>query len=284
MDYYRSTATRMFMGSTAGEPDGIPIIDPSTPEGRDMLFPRGMGFGHDPSQYVPDMMAAPLGMKTYSPNDWDALYDEQEAKQNSLEHIYLRGNWPNLNQNGHGYCWGYSVAQALMLKRMAMNLPFVRLNPHSVCSIIKGGRDEGGWCGLSLNFIREHGCAEEGTGPGQWPLHSRQHTRFNDPAVKASMLKYQVTDDWFDIGKPLYSQQLKDEQAATCLFDNNPCALDWNEWGHSVTGARWCRVERGLWLPLILNSWPNWGRRGLALIQRGWKHDGAVSVVNTMGA
>lgn len=285
MDYYRSTATRKYLGAAAGEPDGIPIIDPATPEGRDYLFPRGVGFGHDPSQYVPDMMAAPLGMKTYSPSDWDALYDEQERAESSLEHLYLR-EWQGecLDQDGDGYCWSYSTGAAVMMRRLVFNLPFVRLNPHSVAAIIKGGRDEGGWCGLSLGKAREIGYAEEGGGPGQWPLHSRQASRFNDPAVKASMLRYRVTDDWYDIGKPAYDQQLKDEQVATCFFNNCPSPMDWNEWGHSVCGLRWCRVERGLWLPLILNSWKGWGRRGLALIQRGWKHDGAVSVVSSMAA
>jgi hypothetical protein len=291
MDYYRSTATKNLMRAVAGEPDGIPIVDPSTPEGRDYLFRfrdpdsgKAASRGHDPSQYRPDMQAAPLGMKTYTPSEIDAIYDEQEAKQNSLEHLYLEAGWKNLDQDGDGYCWGYSLGHAIMMRRTALHMPHVRLNPHSVCSIIKGGRDEGGWCGLSLKKAREIGMAEEGTGPGQWPLHSRDYKRFNDPAVKASMLKYKVTDDWYDLGRPEYGQQLKDDQLATCLSDLCPCPVDYNEWSHSICGMRWARVERAYYAPMILNSWLGWGRQGLAIIQRSWHHDGAVSVVSTVAA
>lgn len=285
MDYYRSTATKLYMGSTAGEPDGIPIIDANTDP--DYLFNfAGAAHGHDPSQYVPDMMAAPLGMKTYPQSDWDALYDEQERTESSLEHLYLR-EWKGecLDQDGHGYCWAYSTGSAVMMRRLVLHMPFVRLNPHSVASIIKNGRDEGGWCGLSIAKAREIGYAEEGTGPGQWPVHSRQHTRFNDPAVKASMLKYAITDDWYDLGKPAYGQQLKIEQYATCTFNNCPCPIDFDEWRHSICGLRLARIERGRWGYLHLNSWRGWGRRGLAVIALDkWKHDGAVSVVNLTAA
>lgn len=287
MDYYRSTATKNLMRAVAGEPDGIPIVDPTTPEGRDYLFPKGVGFGHDPEQYVPDMMAAPLGMKTYSPNDWQALWEEQEAKQNSLEHLYLEAGWENLDQNGQGYCWDYSTTHAVMIRRMALHMPHVRLCGHAAASIIKGGRDEGGWCGLSLKFMREFGQAEEGDGPLQWPKQkygASINKRFDNPEFKAAMLKYRITDDWYDLGKPAYSQMLKDEQLATCLFNNCPSPVDYNEWSHSICAIRWVRVEAGVWAPLILNSWKGWGRRGLAVIQKSWHHDGAVSVVSSQVA
>lgn len=283
MDLYRSNATQLFLGAAAGEPDGIPIID--TDKDVDLLFPKGMTFGHDPDQYVPTFGAIPDSMTVYQESDWDALYQESEEKKSSLEHLFLRGTWKNLDQNGDGYCWAYSPGHAIMLSRVKMHLPFVRLNPHSVASIIKNGRDEGGWCGLSLAKYREIGIAEEGTGPGQWPLHSRQNSRFNDPTVKESMLQYRVTDDFFDIGKPLYSQQLKRSQLSTCLFNNNPSPVDFNWWGHSVCAIRWVRISAGEWGLLILNSWLGWGRRGLAVL-RGPKMvpNGAVAVVATLAA
>lgn len=294
IEYYRSTATKLFGGPTAGEPDGIPILDAASPECRDLLFPNRhrpagsqVGFGYDPGQYVQDMFAAPSGMQTIPESEWDARYDEQEATQSSLEHLYLK-EWRGdcLDQNGQGYCWSYSVHSAVMLRRLALNFPFVRLNPHAIASLIKNGADEGGWCGLSLSRMREIGCAAEGTGPTDWPLHGygRQlNQRWNDAAFKAAALRFQVTDDWYDLGKPVYSQSLKDSQLATCLFNACPAALDFNEWAHSVGGVRWVRVERGLWCPLILNSWKGWGRRGLAVI-RNWKPAGAVAVVNSRAA
>lgn len=289
IDYYRSSATRLFGGPTAGEPDGIPILDPSQSASRDILFPKGFGRGHDPSQYVPDMMAAPSGMRTIDPGEWEARYKEQEATQSSLEHLYLR-EWKGdcLDQNGQGYCWSYSTGGAIMLRRLVMNAPFVRLNPHAAASIIKGGRDEGGWCGLSLQFARENGEAVEGDGPNQWPLHEygrQANQRFNDPAFKAEMARFKVTDDWYDLGKPVYSQELKRDQHATCLFNLCPAPSDFNWWGHSVVALRYVLIEGGDFGLLILNSWKGWGRRGLAVL-RGQQAipDGAVSVVAPLAA
>lgn len=294
MDYYRSTATKNLMRAVAGEPDGIPIIDPTTAEGRDYLFRfrdpdsgKAASRGHDPSQYVPDMQAAPLGMKVYTPSEIDAIYDEQEEKQNSLEHLYLESGWENLDQDGQGYCWAYSTGHAIMVRRMALHLPHVRLNPHSVASKIKGGRDEGGWCGLSLKFMREHGIAEEGDGPNQWPKQkygASLNKRWDNPEFKAAAARFRITDDWYDLGRPEYGQQLKDDQLSTCLSDLCPSPVDYDEWSHSIAALRWARVERAYYAPLILNSWKGWGRRGLAIIQKSWHHDGAVSVVSSMVA
>lgn len=289
IDYYRSSATRLFGGPTAGEPDGIPIIDPTTPEGRDLMNPKGFGKGHDPSQYVPDMMAAPSGMVTIDPSEYDARYDEQERTQSSLEHIYLR-EWKGdcLDQNGQGYCWSYSTGSAVMLRRLVMGLPFVRLNPHAVASIIKGGRDEGGWCGLSLQFARDNGEAPEGDGPNQWPLHAygqQYNQRFNDPAFKAEMARFKVTDDWYDLGKPAYAQVLKDAQHRTCLFNNCPCPSDRNIWSHSTCDLRFVRISANEWGYLTLNSWKGWGRRGLGVMRAEYfRPDGAVSVVASAAA
>jgi hypothetical protein len=288
MDFYKSTATSLMTGPASG---GIPILD-ETVSINDLFLDgpvtpvRG---GHDPDQYVPDMMAAPSGMKTYSEADLDALYDEQEKEQSSLEHIYLR-KWQGdcLDQNGQGYCWYYSSTSAVMMRRLALNMPFVRLNPHPGASKEKGGRDEGGWCGLSLKRIREEGLVEEGDGPGQLPRHAygrRINELYDTEAVKDSRLKYRVTDDWFDLGKPMYSQQLKDAQRWTCLFNNCPVPTDRNIWGHSTCDIRYVRIEKGSWGLLTLNSWKGWGRRGLAVMRGSYyKSDGAVSIVNSMAA
>lgn len=291
IEYYRSTATAMFLGAIPGVADGIPILDEFT-DFNDLFLegsPTPVRGGHDPSQYVPDMMAAPLGMKTIPESECDARYDEQEATQSSLEHLYLR-DWQGecLDQNGQGYCWYYSTTSAVMLKRVAAHLPFARLNPHPGASMEKGGRDEGGWCGLSLARIRKEGLCEEGTGPGQIPAHSfgrKTNELYMTDAVRAVREKYIVTDDWYDLGKPAYSQALKDAQKWTCLFNNNPVPTDRNIWGHSTADIRRVRIERGSWGYLTLNSWLRWGRRGLAVMRGNYyKADGAVSVVNTRAA
>ena len=116
-------------------------------------------------------------------------------------------------------CWMYSTTGANMMRRLSSNMPFVRLNPHSGASIVKNGKDEGGWCGLSLQFQRENGIAEEGTGPLQWPVHEygrQANQRFNDPAFKAAMAKYRITDDFYDLGKPAYRCSRTPSTAPAC--------------------------------------------------------------------
>lgn len=250
----------------------IPIIDPDTPRGRDWLHPKGATYGAVPRDYSVDpveMFDPPSQMKIYSESEWDALYDEQEAKESSLEHLFLPGGKPafvNLDQNGNGYCWAYSTGHALMMTRLLMNQPLVRLNPHSVAAIIKGGADEGGWCGLSAKFAREHGYAEEGTGPGQWPLHSR-NLKYDTPECRTQMARFKSTEEWVDLSRPVYDVDMPIAAYVTALFNCMPSPSDFNFWSHSVLGMRWVRISRGNWGLLILNSWLGWGRFGLGVLE-----------------
>jgi hypothetical protein len=251
----------------------IPIIDTEGPN-TDLSHPKGMTFGLVPRDYSVDpasMFAPPSEMELIPQSEWDARYDEQEELQSSLEHIYLSGPnggpaFVNLNQNGHGYCWAYSTGHSIMIDRLKRNLPPIRLNPHATAAIIKGGRDEGGWCGLSAAHGRDFGYAEEGNGPGQWPLHSRD-LRNDTPLLRAEMAKRKIEEEWTDLTQAVYDQNLTEAQCATCGFNNIPGPRDYNHWRHSVCGLRWVRIERNDWGQLILNSWPNWGRFGLAVLR-----------------
>lgn len=263
----------------------IPILDfdDHDPKVIDMLCPMNASFGYDPAQVVPEMFAAPSEMELIPESSWDAWYDETEAKKSSLEHIYLSGPggapaFTNLNQGSEGYCWAYSVGHALMMRRLADGQPPVRLNPHSVAAIIKNGRNEGGWCGLSAKFVREYGMAEEGTGPGQWPALSR-NLRYDTPECRNQMAKYKSTEEWVDLTRSVYEQNLTAKQLATALFNNLPGPVDYSHMSHSVCAMRWVRLEAGSWGVLYLNSWLNWGRSGLAVL-RGNKAipDGALTI------
>lgn len=292
MDYYKGT---------------IPIIDDS-PSSMAYALPNKIngitvGYGLTPRNYKdypedmfpgpqkvfaglggPKTEAAPDGIKVYEESEWDALYEEQEQLKSSLEHLFLRGGQPafvNLDQNGHGYCWCYSTGSSIMMERLAMNDETVRLNPHSVAAIIKNGRDEGGWCGLSQEFAAKNGMAEEGDGPGQWPLHSRD-IRYDTPELRQSMLKYKVTKQVVDLTKGVYDRNLSTKLIATLHFRNVPIPQDFNWQSHSVCGIRWVRVEPGSWGVLILNSWKGWGRFGLAVYRgRQGRADGAVATLAT---
>lgn len=254
MDYYKS----------------IPILD--TERVTDFSHPTGVTFGLVPRDYSVDpqsMFESPTQLQLIPESEWDARFDEQEATESSLEHLYLRGGQPafeNLDQNGDGYCWAYSVGHAMMIDRLKANLPLVRLNPHATAAIIKNGRDEGGWCGLSGKWAKEHGYAVEGDGPGHWPLHSRD-TRNDTPELRAAMAKHRVTEDWYDLTRQEWDQTLTQSHLTTLSFLNVPCPSDFPWWSHSVLQMRKVRIERGSWGTLILNSWKGWGRFGLAVLR-----------------
>lgn len=260
--------------------NGLPVIDDTTP--MDEAAPAGFMRGAVPRDFnvdPPDMFADPSGITLIDPSEYDARIDEQEAQKSSVEHLYLKAGWENLDQNGDGYCWSYSVGHCVMIDRVKQGAPYVRLNPHSVAAIIKRGRDEGGWCGLSAKFYRDVGVAPQ----DMWPLHSRSLSN-DTPAVRAEMAKYRVTDEWVDLAKPVYDQNLTLRQIETCLLRNIPVATDYMWWAHSVCAVRLVRIEAGSYGTLILNSWKGWGRNGLGVL-RGNRRlaDGAVAVRSSMG-
>ena len=263
----------------------IPIVFRDINEG----FIRGdapslneLGFGCIPRDYDVDpvlMGDSPSAMKLYEESDWDAIFDEQEEQGSSLEHLFLRGGVPAfelLDQGRDGFCWSYSTGHAMMLDRLKQNLPLQRINPHATAAIIKGGRDEGGWCGLSMKWAREHGYALEGTGPGEWPLHSR-NLKYDTPALREAMAKHKAEEDWYDLGKQEWDQDLSKRQLATVGLSNVPSPVDYNRMSHSVCQVRWVRYERGAWGSLILNSWKQFGYYGLAVLA-GWLPDNAVAL------
>lgn len=255
MDFYKGT---------------IPIIDDS-PDAVSLIHPgAGVGYGAVPRDYAvqPEaMFDDPSSMPLIDPSEYDARYDEDEERQSSLEHLYLSGpngtpRFVNLDQNGQPYCWAYSTTQAVMLLRLLMNEPVVRLSAHAIGCKVMNFREEGGWCGLSAQFLRETGV------PSVEHWKEQSMARSNDnPATWANAALHKVTEHWIDLTKKVYDQTMSLKAAATCLINRTPTPMDFSWWAHSVCGLRHVRIERGSWGWLILNSWKGWGRFGLGVIR-----------------
>ncbi|MGL6095051.1 MAG: hypothetical protein ACRC7O_04525 [Fimbriiglobus sp.] len=250
----------------------IPIVDDNT--NADVLFHPHFGRGHDPDQVVQGMFASPNAMPLVPESEYSARCKEQKERGSGLGDMYLRDKWVNLDQNGHGYCWAYSVGHAMMIKRMSMGLPHVRLNPHGVAAVIKNGRDEGGWCGLSAEYATRIGFPSD----KHWPGHSRSMAN-KTPDMLQNSAMHRATGVWMDLAKAAYDQDLSRRQLLTCLFNGDACAVDFNWWGHSVCALQIVEIEAGSFGLMILNSWANWGERGLAVL-RGGKAvpDGAIGL------
>ncbi len=249
----------------------IPIIRRSLNDG----FIRGTpsespSFGCIPRDFDVDpvmMRDSPDAMAVIPESEWDARFDEQEATQSSLQHIYLPGdgNTPAfefLDQNGFPDCWAHSSCHAMMMNRAAMGLPPLRFNAVAVATLLR--QTNGGWCGLSMKFARENGLPVVGSGPGQWPYQSRNG--HDTPELRASMATHKDTEDWYDLGHQEYNQTLSRLQLATCGFNNWAAPTDYNAYGHSMCMIRWVRIEKGVYGRLTLNSWIGFGFHGLCVI------------------
>lgn len=237
-------------------------------------------------------------------SEWSGRIAEKTKSGTLLSDVVKRHAIPPQDQNGKGYCWAHSVTGACRTNRALNNLPFVELSAYSVACIIKGYRDEGGWCGESLKFLTENGVAPA----DKWPLRSMSRSNDN-PDTREAMKLYKVTEGFYDLGAPIWSQKLTFEQAITCLLLSMPCAFDFNWWGHSVEGLdavdgsmqrTITRGESGKLLDLptfdavwamndpmtagigvqIYNSWgPTWSAGGMGILTGNQaKPDGAVCI------
>jgi hypothetical protein len=252
--------------------------------------------------------AVGFALETIPQSEWSQRIADKRAAQTQLSDISRRGNFgkpiPAQDQNGKGYCWAHSTVGAIRTTRALQNLPFVELSAYSVACVVKGYRDEGGWCGESLKFLVDNGVAPA----SKWPLRSMSQSN-NTPEMKQEAAKFKVTEGFYDLGAPIWNQKLTFEQAITCLLLNLPCAFDFNWWGHSVEGMDgvdgaamfgYCRAESGklytreehdeVWAmndPVtagigvrIFNSWGDtWGDKGMGILTGNQaKPDGAVCI------
>lgn len=250
------------------------IINDTTKDHIHSPRPYGKGYvERDYDEYPADMFAPPSDIPEIPQSDWDAIIDEQEAEESSLEHIWHRKGYQHLDQNGQGYCWAYSGATAIMAARARDNQPYERLSAHAVACKIMDFKDKGAWCGLSAKFFEEHGCPTVKT----WPEKSM--SRSHDTAATWEEAKrFKVTENYVDLTVSVWDRNLTFKQVASCLLQNIPVQVDFNWWAHSVCAVRLMRIERGSYGFRIINSWPRWGDKGFATLQGNRTiPDGAVA-------
>jgi hypothetical protein len=244
------------------------------------------GRGYDPSTVDDDIKKTfgdpPSQMELIPQSEWHDRLTEMAAQNALLSDLRMRGDAGkpivSLDQNGQGYCWIYSTTMAAMMERVRRNAPYLRFSAHAGGCKVKNFRDEGGWCGLSAKFLREHGIPTVAF----WPEKSmsRGHDK---PETWANAALHKITEDWVDLTRAVYDQNLTFQQVATCLLSGSPCAVDFNWWGHSVCALDLVEVEPGSWGLRIINSWTDgWGEKGFAVL-RGSKAqpNGAICVRTT---
>lgn len=248
------------------------IIDDST--NNDILYPKGMGRGHDPKQVVQWMFAPPSQIPLIPESEWIPRIRDRKKYKTGLRDLFKAGKVGTVkDQNGQGYCWSYSVTRTCEYVRAVMGLEYDPLSAHSVACKVKNFQDEGGWCGLSAQFIRANGIVPEAL----WPAKSMNRKHDTADAWREAE-KYRITEDFVDLTRAVYDQNMTFAQVVSCLLQNIPVVGDFNFWGHSVCLVDVDEID-GEVCPDGDNSWtPGWGDNGTFRLQGQKKYpDGAVA-------
>lgn len=275
--------------------------------------PTGQGFGLVPRDYgaVPlgSMMGAPVSAVSPIPrSEWpERLRDQIAAKArcSDLRDIGKGGQRiPSLDQNGRGYCWAHSTVSAALIGRAKDGQPFADLSAYAIACIIKGYRDQGGWNGESMKFLRERGCPTSEF----WPQRGTSRS-FDKPETWENAALHKMLE-WDDIPEGNFDLQ------ATYSLLGIPYALDLNWWSHSICGcdlidgtasynagllrspsgklqtfaefeAEWEVAEYGAAFGArIWNSWGDgWGSAGMGpLTEAKARNNGAIALRVTTGS
>jgi hypothetical protein len=162
-------------------------------------------------------------------SEWSDRIKELVARKAMLSDIRDQGDngqrIPSRDQNGRGYCWAHSTVSAAILGRAKAGLPYADLSAYAIACIIKGYRDQGGWNGESMDFLRTRGCPTSKT----WAQQSVSRSNDN-PNTWAEAAMFKDTE-YEDIEEGDFDQQM------TFALLGIPCPLDLNWWSHSICGC-----------------------------------------------
>lgn len=229
-------------------------IDDATPI--DAPHVNGTGHGLIPRDYSA-LPVGTYGAKVNFPliprSEWSDRIKEKKELKSRTSDVLRRANYGSpikaLYQDGFGYCWAYSGGTAVTAVRALMGLPYKVLSPFAVAHIIKNGRNEGGWCGLSAEWIIKNGIPDVSV----WP-NLKSGLNQDNAAMRANAALNKIDEGYIDLDASPYDRNLTVDQLATLLLMNVPCQVDFNWWSHSVCALDWDEYESGAFGPTILNS------------------------------
>jgi len=251
------------------------IIDDSTSEDR-WAGPSGLDMSERPNQggygYSGLAQPFPRALRVLSKSEVIALAKDQEKYKSRISDLREWRQWHVKNQGQTNYCWANATVYALELQLLKQNQPVPSLSAASVAAPIKGYRNQGGWGGDALKFLRTRGAV-----PVEfWPANAIDR-RFDTEANQLRASKYRCTD-WVEI------QPQNMLQAATVILMGHPISAGFNWWGHQVTLMD-VVIRDGEIGWRIANSWgPEWGQGGIGELhgRRAVFDDGVCPVAGSL--
>lgn len=236
----------------------LPVIDDSN--WRDAVVPPQ---GDDGPAYIPrDWTAQPLGSVTGTGEfprellipraEWKERIEELERTKTRLSDLlralHAQGQFVCLNQNPTNYCWCYAVVHAVMIARAVAGEPFVRLSPYSVATLIKSGRNQGGWGTQALERIVREGVASEEFWPQEKPGTSSSARSAANMAAIRNWQQYVAgsrenaalhkVSEWWDLRSRNWDEKM------SALLHRLPVAS-----GYSWMGHERCSID-----PVVLSN------------------------------
>jgi len=210
----------------------------------------------------------------YTREEWSSRIKDKQQAQSQLSDIRLSGDAgasiPSLDQGQSNFCWVHSTTHGETINRAIANEPYIALSAYAVACLIKDFRNEGGWGGLSMEYIIKHGIPPQ----SMWPQGSFSRS-YNNPATWKEAEKYKITGAWCDLSIRPYDRNFSFDQLISCLLQDIPVVMDLNWWGHSILGLDAIEYDTSLklsdinrWGVRIWNSWGNsWSDRGMGLLR-----------------
>jgi hypothetical protein len=190
------------------------------------LIDRGLGIvGALPRQSQPGCLE---GVPVYA--EHFPLIPESEwldrIKYMTESRLWIGDRWqsnPQADyQNGLGFCWAYSLAQAVMAVRRSQAQPFVQLSPESLAEDV-GYANRGNYLDSALKYAASHGLASRAT----VPQHKIKESQWNE-AYRGERKKY-IPLEWYDLdGNNVWAQTV------STLLSGFGCYVGYDWWGHAV--------------------------------------------------
>lgn len=212
------------------------------------------------------------GLKVIPRDEWPDRIREMEEGKKSLVHLVREQNIPPLNQANTNYCWANGPTQAVQIRRVTSGHPLVLLSPASVASIIKKGRNEGGWGTQAMELMADRGI----NSTKLWGPNDRNYRTLDTEEARDEAKRFRVK-------KWLEAEPRNMDQEFTLYFLGFATGNGHNRWSHEITGLR--PVYSGGDAKAlknygrdIYNSWgPNYGDGGIGtLMGPGWVADDIV--------